>query len=167
MNLTTLSHEYLAVLAEIEANEGEITAEQETRLEAICRDLAGSADKADWVLKKLDAESEFYAARIKELQAYKKALDNAQDRFKRAIKDFMAASGQNRIQGEYVDLVLRAAKAKTVVDDESKIPEAYFETTIVRTLNKQRLYDDLKLGVPVAGAHLADSHALTTTRRKS
>lgn len=167
MKLIDLSQEYAAILDEIEACGGEVTDTQELRLDAISRELVQAPDKADFVIKKLDCDSRFYGERIKELQGYKRAIDNAQSRFKDQIKDFMHTTNQTRLGGEYVDLVLKASKPKVVIDDESKVPDGYIETTIVRTPDKARMYEDMKMGVPVDGARLEDVFALQTTKRKS
>jgi hypothetical protein len=166
MKLLELSQEYALLLEEIESCGGELSPEQEKRLETVSRELAKSADKADYVLKKLDVESDFYAARIKELQAYKKALDNASERFKSQIKAFMRESDQKRLEGEYVDLVLKTTKPKIVITDESKIPEKYVEKIITTAVNKNDIYKDMQNGALVEGVSIEENFALTTTRSK-
>jgi hypothetical protein len=66
-----------------------------------------------------------------------------------------------------VDLALKATKPKVVITDESKVPDGYFETTIIRNADKKRMYEDMKMGVPVEGARLEEVFSLVPTRRKT
>lgn len=165
MKLVELYSDYLAILGEIEASGGELCESDESRLETIGREIAKSADKADWVFRKLDSESEFYDAEIKRLQAFKKSIDNANDRLRDYVKTQMQALGVNRIEGDFVALSLSRTKPKVVVDDESALPNGYFEEIITKRLSKTKLSEDLVLG-PVEGAHLEQGYSLRVTRSK-
>ena len=164
MSLIEYHQEYLAILEEIEQTGGEITLTHETRLEAIAREIATKADKADFVFRKLDAESEFYAAEIKRLQAFKRAIDTANDRLRDFIKMQMKALAMSRLDGEKVSLILSKIKPKVVADEE-KLDAAFFDEVITRKLNKERVAQELQLG-PIEGAHFEDVYTLRISRSK-
>ncbi len=160
--------EYLAILEEIDATGGEVTETHEMRLETIAREISQHADKADFVFRKLDAESEFYAAEIKRLQAFKRSIDNTNNRIRESIKAAMSASGITRVFGSTVDILLSGGRQKVVVDEE-KLSRDYFDTEtiykVVYKLNRERVAEDLRLG-PVEGAHFEDVYSLRITRSK-
>lgn len=166
MNFYELIHEHQRVLSEIEDSGGEIDKALEDKLDLIAKQLAGAPDKADFVLKKLDSESDFYSERIKEIQGYKKSIEYAAQRLKEQIKRFMTESGKTRLTGECIDLVLKRTKPSVVIEDESKLPTGYIETVITSKINKTKLYEDLKLKINVSGARLEESFSLSTTRTK-
>lgn len=165
MKILELHSQYLAILSEIEDMGGEITADHEAKIEAIGSEIIKHADKADFVFRKLDAESEFYAAEIKRLQAFKGAIDNANERLRDYVKMQMQALSLTKIEGEKVSLTLSKVKPKVVVDDESKLDNGYFEVVTTKKLSKTKLSEDLALG-PVEGAHLEQNYALRITRSK-
>jgi hypothetical protein len=165
MKLLELYSDYLAILGEIEAAQGELCESDESRLESIGKEIAKSADKADWVFRKLDSESDFYDAEIKRLQGFKKTIDNANERLREFVKTQMVALDIKRIEGDFVALSLSRTKPKVVVDNESILPAGYFEEIVLKRLSKTKLSEDLALG-PVDGAHLEQGYSLRVTRSK-
>ena len=72
------------------------------------------------------------------------------------------ALGTRKIEGPDVTVSLRAGRSETVITDEAQIPDAYWRT--VRTLDKVALREDLKQGVVVDGAELANGLPSVTIR---
>ena len=72
------------------------------------------------------------------------------------------ALGTRKIEGPDVTVSLRAGRSETVITDEAQIPDAYWRT--VRTLDKAALREDLKQGVVVDGAELANGLPSVTIR---
>lgn len=166
MNLLELTQEYAAILQEIEQCGGELNTTQELRYDEICRSLAAAPDKAEFVLKKLDTESKFYADRIDQLKAYKDALDNAATRFKDQIRAFMQNKDKKRIEGDYVDIVLKGTKPKVIVLDEDKVDSKYKRIHYSMKIDKNDIYKDMQNGALVEGVTLEQNYSLTFTRAK-
>ena len=72
------------------------------------------------------------------------------------------ALGTRKIEGPDVTVSLRAGTPAPVITDEAQIPDAYWRT--VRTLDKAALREDLKQGVVVDGAELANGLPSVTIR---
>lgn len=165
MKLIELHQEYLAILSEIEETGGELSLTHDSRLDSIAREIAQNADKADFVFRKLEFESNFYAAEIKRLQNFKRSIDNAHERMREFVKTQMVATGVSRIEGETIALTISKTKPTVVIEDETALAKEYFDEVVTHKLNKTRVSEDLKLG-SVKGAHLEESFALRVTRSK-
>lgn len=80
----------------------------------------------------------------------KKQTENLQEFLTKAIDD----SGQKEIRTENHILKPRNYKDAVVVEDTKKLPIDYIMTSEVVKPNKKLLYEDLKKGKSITGAHL-------------
>ena len=63
-------------------------------------------------------------------------------------------AGIKELHTEHYILKPRSFRQKTVISDESKLPEVYRVKKEVISIDKQKLYSDMKDGKEVSGAHL-------------
>lgn len=73
---------------------------------------------------------------------------------KQYMTDVMDDAGIKKLQTDNHMLSVRNYKASTVIDDEDKLPSEYKEITSVVKPNKKEIYQALKDGLTVDGAHL-------------
>jgi len=134
-------------------NGGEITPEIETGLAIAESDLQVKASNYAAIISKLEAESTSIDERIKALQGWKKATDNAVERLKSAIKGAMEQFGIEEIKSDYFKINFRKSTSVEIVD-ESLIPAFYKEAKTTYTISKKELKEDLEHGNEIPGAVL-------------
>ena len=79
---------------------------------------------------------------------------------KQYITDILDDAGIKKMNTENHLLSVRNFKASTVIDDEEKLPKVFVETKEVYTPDKKAIYQALKSGEEVAGAHLEPSRGV-------
>lgn len=149
-SLAALAAQQVIVIQELIANEGEITAEQETALNALVRKV----DDCDMFMRRLDMEAEYFEAQAKLFADQAKRVKARRDWFTAYIKMVMQSGDMKEMVGERIKFVLQNNPPKAVIDDEALIPKEYAVTETITKIEKKRLLEDLKMGVPVPGAHL-------------
>lgn len=110
---------------------------------------------ATWIDRN-NATIDWVAKRIKELQDQKKHLENQTKSLMTYLTDAIDDAGYKEVQTDNHILKPRNYKASVVVTDDNKLPLTFVHTetkTIVRP-DKKALYDALKTGEQVPGAHL-------------
>lgn len=116
----------------------------------------------DDLLKRFVAAIYFSEARAAEAKATAAALANREKRYTRRadlmrleLLEVLQALQRTTFSGSPFGTVSVGHSAVgTVVHNEAKIPEEYFDTT--RTLSRARLLADMKVGVVVEGAELSN-----------
>lgn len=140
-------------------NGGELTPELETALTAISLDVAESVDRTHFALDRIENAAGYWKAKAAEYKKISDSLETAHDRLKGYIKGVMVESGKTDLTGVEVRYRLSRAKPKVVID-EAKLAPAYFKEKITLVPEKERIKQDLELGVPVDGARLEESFTL-------
>jgi hypothetical protein len=122
------------------------------------------------VAKRIQAQIKMLAGEIKTFQAAKKKLEAIEEWLDSFLKAHAFPEGSNEVLGVNYVLQNRNCAQALEIEDESKIPDAYFEPKTTRVLNKDKLKQDLEMGVPVPGAQLVGGkalHLIPNTRRKT
>lgn len=140
-------------------NGGELTPELEASLTQISLDVAESVDRTHFALDRIENAVGYWKAKAAEYKKIADSLDTAHDRMKNYIKAVMADSGKSDLVGVEVRYKLSRAKPKVVID-EDKLAPAYFKEKLTLVPEKERIKQDLELGVPVDGARLEESFTL-------
>lgn len=109
------------------------------------------------VYRKFDNEIALYEQEIKRLQAYKTRLEKCRDKLKDNLSTACQVVGVTKIDGMYANISFRSSE-KTVVDDESLLPEEYFNVTITRKPNLTKIKEDIRKGIDVQGAHVVSKN---------
>lgn len=95
---------------------------------------------------------------IKRLQARKKTLENKVTWSKDYIKNNMKKINRLNIVGKLFSFSVRATQDKTIIDDETKIPNEFLK--IKTEPDKTAIKEALKSGKKFAWAHLEKGEAL-------
>lgn len=110
-----------------------------------------------------NATVDWVSKRIKELQDQKKHLENQTKSLMAYLTEAIDDAGYKEARTDNHILKPRNYKASVVVTDDNKIPLTFVHTetkTIVRP-DKKALYDALKAGEQVPGAHLEPNRSTT------
>jgi hypothetical protein len=133
---------------------GEITPELEAELAITEISLPEKIDGYSLVIDRMDSIAEFYKRKADMILKLSRAASNVSDRCKFNLKSAMQTLGTEEILGFDVKFKLVNSNPSCVIDDESIIDGAYIITETITKVDKKRLTEDLKLGIPCAGARL-------------
>lgn len=139
---------------------GEITPEIEALLEAKEIHLPHKVDNYAGIMDRMDTVASFYKAKAEMYLRMAKAATNVSDRCSYNLKTAMQAIGSDEITGVDMRFKLVNSNPACVVEDEALIDASYKIIETITKLDKKRIVEDLKLGVPVAGAKLERGQSL-------
>lgn len=100
------------------------------------------------------ADIDFLTYRIRELQQAKRALENRNNNLMSYMTSAIDQAGLKEVKTEHHMLKPRNYRASTVIADESQLPDFYKTTVETVKVDKTAIYNALKNGVEVPGAHL-------------
>ena len=103
-----------------------------------------------YVIKQYEADNVAIKTEIDRLKANKEKNDKAIERMKKAVVDFMNATGQKKANAGTFKLSLRKSES-TVITDETKIPSEYLVPQPPK-VDKTAIKKAIKLGIKVDGA---------------
>lgn len=129
---------------------GEITPEIEAALERVGTELITKVDNYVGFMDRLGHEVDFFKSRKAEMDKAKKSMENLQARLKQTVFDAMKTLKKDEVQGETYRLVIQNS-ANTYDINEGAVPAGYFIETVVKSLDKERLLEDVKMGLEVDG----------------
>lgn len=123
-------------------------------LDAIDDDRKTKLDNlASWA-DQLKSEIDFIDEKQKTWRDEKTYRENKLAWIKQYMTDVMDDAGIKKLQTDNHMLSTRNFKASTIIDDEDKLPSEYKEMESVVKPNKKEIYQALKNGLTVDGAHL-------------
>ncbi|MCO6528626.1 MAG: siphovirus Gp157 family protein [Lactobacillus sp.] len=107
------------------------------------------------------ADIDFLTNKIKQLTEQKRHFQNQKDNLLKYMTEVIDDAGVKQVQTKHYILKPRNYRQKTIISDELKLPDTYREKKEVVSINKQLLYNDLKKGVEIPGAHLEPNRKTT------
>lgn len=146
------------------SNGGELAENQEQELEAVMKALCQKADSYAAVFDSLEARAELLKKQAATLTDAAKALKNAQERLKEHMKHNILESGKNGIEGDFWSFKVSSGKPSLVLSEE--VDPSYLMQVVETVPDKQRIQQDLALGIPVKGAHLKETVVLRKSVKK-
>lgn len=154
LTLWQLDAHYVAVLNQVEQNEGELTEELEQQLDDAIADIVIKQDGYIKVIDTLNTLEDQAKQWRDKMNAKIKTIQNQKDRLKDALIYHLKVIGTNELKGELGKVKLMASKKVGTVD-ETKLPAKY--KTIIKEvkIDKKQLLADLKIG-KVKGAGLEE-----------
>lgn len=163
MNLALyqIADAYLADIARLQDTDLDEQTIADT-IEAMGGDLETKATNVAMFIKNLDASAEQIKAAEKAMAERRKSIEHKAEHIRNYLLSNMVRTGITKIECPYFAISVRKNPPSVVVDDESSIPDTYFDTPPppARVLNKNRLKDDLKNGAVIDGAHLESGSSL-------
>lgn len=136
---------------------GVFTSEVEKLIEIKDLQLPEKVDGYDLVMERMESLARFYDEKAQMFLKMSDAASNVEKELKTRIKHAMTTMNSDEISGHDVRFKMMNANPTCVIEDENKIEGHYKITEIVTKIDKKRIAEDLKLGVPVTGAHLEHS----------
>ena len=104
------------------------------------------------VIRQYEAEKDMLKAEKERIDKKIKVCDNAVNRMKKAVMEFMKASGTNKASAGTFTVSLSTSKATKIID-ESLIPKKYFIKQEPK-IDKKAILEMLKSGAKVKGCEL-------------
>jgi hypothetical protein len=157
ITLYNITNEQKALLAKIEANEGELTPEILERIEITEELFHSKAADYGYVIKTFEDTSSVIDKEIKRLQELKKKADNNAERLKQRIKDAMIQFGYEKVETPTITLSFRKSESVEITD-ESLISNEYMR--FKSEPDKTEIKKALKEGKSVHGAMLIENKNL-------
>ncbi len=157
-NLYNLATEYEqlynALIETADEETGEVDIDISKALETVQGTFEEKAIATAIVSRKLTNYSAEIDTEIKRLQALKKHVDGEEKRVRVYLSDALQKVGIESIKGVYANISFKNNPPKTIVDDESLIPEEYITVKVERKPNLTAIKEAIKSGKEVQGAHL-------------
>ncbi len=145
--------EHLALLGEIEQNEGELTPELEQALSLTNEQFQEKAISIAYVIKHFKDNTEAIDAELARLQELKDRAVKRQEMLKTRLSDAMQEFGYEKITTPLLTLSFRKSESVEITD-ESKLPESCRKSKTVTTIDKIYIRDAIKMGDDVPGAQI-------------
>ena len=161
-NLPTLyqiSGDLLALLNEIEENEGEITPEVERALAITEEQFAAKSEDYGHAILNLKAMATAAKAEKDRLYKLQKFYEGAAERLSTALCNAMEVLEHPSVETPSVRLFLRRTIA-TEIEDADLVPKDYKTVKVEEVVNKTAVKEAIKSGKEVPGAKLVENVSL-------
>ena len=113
----------------------------EEKLESYCK-----------VIRQLEADAEMLKAEKERIEKKKKTVDNSIDRMKKAVIEFMKASGTTKSTAGTFTVAVSTSKAVNILD-ESKVPVRFLVEQAPK-IDKSSIRAELMAGAEIEGCEL-------------
>lgn len=159
--LYQISDAYLADVRKLE----ELDLDEQTfldTLESLSGDLEVKATNVAMFIKNLESNAAAIKQAEEAMSKRRKAQEDKAKRIKEYLLENMLRTGVSKIECPYFTLSIRKNPPSVEVLMSSSIPDEYFDIPEPQppVLNKKRLAEDLKAGVVIEGARLAQGNSL-------
>ena len=148
-------------------SEGVITPEIEAILAVKEINLPEKVDSYAAVIERFEMIEEYYKAKSDNILKIARAASAVYSRCKENLKFAMKELGVDEINGHDMRFKLSASKPSIIIEDDSKIDAAYKITETIVKIDKNKIGEDLKIGVPVAGAKMQENFSLRKYANRS
>jgi hypothetical protein len=151
----------LKVQTDIEnaAAEGGDMVEVENQMLQVDLNDPASVEAFNFLSVNLESRAEFYKKEAEYYLEIARKLSSLSKKHNEFLKNVMGDSGIKEIRGKSFRFSISPSKGKLVIDDESKLTE-YTREVKELVIDKDRVKQDLELGVPVEGAHIEKGYTL-------
>lgn len=155
MNLFDLTDSYQALLGNEELDEEVLT----DTLDSISDARNVKWDNIASMIVELKAQSAVAKDKAKSWREQAQRLEKKADWLQSYLVDSMDYAGVNKLDGEHNMISVRNFRQSVVIDDDDagNLNPAYIIKEEVYKPDKKLIYDDLKAGKEVQGAHLAEN----------
>ena len=160
-SLLALAQQGDSVMKDLIEQDGEITVTQELALEALAKEV----DACQAVLVGFDAYEARFQAQVDLLRLHVEKIKRAREAFKGYLATCVKTSLSETLEGEFFVLALQPNPSAVIVEDEAAVPPEYKSQKIEIKVDKKRVAEDLKLGIPVQGCKLERTQRLVVKPR--
>ena len=157
-SIYNIETEYLALIEQIETNQGELTEELTEALAINQQELEVKSLRYVQVMKTMDGEVDFIDNEIKRLQSLKKSRVNVVTRLKETISQAMELYEVDEIQTPLVKINFRKSSS-VVIEDVNLLPN---NCTIIekKAISKTELKKMIVAGDIIPGVSIVESKNL-------
>ena len=157
-NLYMIAREYRelesALYASVDEETGEVSVDIAEAVGKIQRDFNQKAIAIATVWRGFGNYVSEIKAEIDRLTALKKRVEREQTRLTDYLTQACEMTGTTEVRGVSANISFRNSPPRTVIDDESAIPEQYIAVKTERKPNLTAIKEAIKAGKEVPGAHL-------------
>lgn len=125
MNLFNITKEFQALEELLALDGGEITETHEELEKYISHLLTEKTDNYVEFVQKLEAEIDMAADRLRKIQAFKKARENAIERLKNYAHDCLENLGKTKITGDFGSISIRKPSQVLLIENDREVPEEF------------------------------------------
>lgn len=144
---------YNSLMASVDEETGEVSADIAQALDVKEEEFNGKAVAVATVSRRFGAMVSQIDGEIKRLQALKERAKNTEQRLKQSLAEACQRLGKTKIDGISATISFRRSE-KTIVDDETVLPEELFNVTITKKPDLTRIKSIISAGGTVPGAHV-------------
>jgi hypothetical protein len=155
-----IQKEYLELMETIMENEGFMTEEQEEALKINQENILVKTDKYGFMVERMNVEKKMVAEKIKQLQSYKKVLDNTEKKFKENILNAMNVYELDKIESDNFKFSLRKSEVVNLEVEGWQLPQDC-QVIEIKPISKTELKKMLKEGREIDGVSLQKNKSLT------
>lgn len=127
-------------------------------LKALNHGFDDKVENLTYVIKNCESDIESIKNEEKRLADKRKNLENKITYYKKYLLENMKAVNKEKVKAGIFSINIQKNKPKVVVLDQNAIDENYYR--IKKEIDKQKIKDDLKLGIEVKGAELVQDEGL-------
>lgn len=158
-SLYKISVDLLALLQQIEENDGEITEEVAAALTINQEQAAAKVTDYGHAIKQLEGFAELAKAEAQRVQKIQKTYENTAKRLKEKVVEAMRLFGMEKVDTPTMKLSLRKTTA-TVIDDIEAVPKDYKTVKVETVADKTAIKKAIQSGGEIPGAHIEENASL-------
>lgn len=154
------------VVAEVIASGGVLSPENELLQIELEKALPIKIDQYAYLMQALESEAEHFKAVAKEFEDLAAGCEKTYEFLKERIKNGAVALKLNEVQGHNFKFVISDSNPSVEINNEDLIPEAFKKTKTTVSIDKKLIAEELKLGMPVAGASLKYGKSIRISKNR-
>jgi len=151
--LYEISKQYQELAELADAGDEDLVVALKDTMEGIEGEFQEKGKALAMVTLNMDGDIEAIKTQIARLNDRKKALENRQASLKEYLRTNMEQCKITKITHPLFTITLGKGKPIVVIDEESKIPDEYMNTTVTTSPMKAEIAKAIKEGKVVPGAH--------------
>lgn len=145
---------------------GEITPEIEQEMALNPQTIADLVDVKFVSIERLEKAQEFFKAKADAFAKIASSLGSAQDFINSSIKQYMIENDKKVLAGGDYQFKLANSAPKVKIVSEDTIDPVYKKEKVEFVIDKKKIGDDLKAGIPVEGCVLEEVYSLRKSINK-
>jgi predicted nuclease with TOPRIM domain len=138
----------------------EISPETMDELEKVDDDIKEKAKSIAGFIKNLEAESKAINEAILSMEKRASSIDKKIENLRVYLKDNLEKCNIQKINSPWFDIMIRTNPHSVVIQNDALIPNDYFSTKEVRSINKIALKSAIMGGMSIPGALLTQNTRL-------
>ena len=166
VSLSKLVNESKELLQTIIDNDGVLGSDLEEMVRLNELQMADKVESYAFLIQSAKHEATYFKGKADFFYNVAKGLENFEESLKERIKYIASVNGITEFHGIDHKFKISNSKATVQIVDESQIDRAYFTPVVTEKLDKKRIEEDLRMGIPVPGAVLREGKAIRISANK-